>query len=56
MKYEQNKEKSLSQYLDLINCKFNDIKTMFLVLCTDVTYLIWKRRKILSINNYWWIY
>ncbi|WP_374697075.1 hypothetical protein [Spiroplasma endosymbiont of Polydrusus formosus] len=33
------------QYPDLINCKFNDIKTRFLVLYTDVTYLIWKRER-----------
>ncbi|WP_338991170.1 DDE-type integrase/transposase/recombinase [Spiroplasma endosymbiont of Seladonia tumulorum] len=42
MKYKQNKEKSLLQYPDLINRKFNDIKTRFSVLYTDVTYLIWK--------------
>ncbi|WP_342256198.1 DDE-type integrase/transposase/recombinase [Spiroplasma endosymbiont of Poecilobothrus nobilitatus] len=40
--YKQNKEKSLLQYPDLINRKFNDIKTRFSVLYTDVTYLIWK--------------
>ncbi|WP_253301416.1 hypothetical protein [Spiroplasma endosymbiont of Phyllotreta cruciferae] len=45
MKYKQNKEKSLLQYPDLINRKFNDIKTRFSVLYTDVTYLIWKREK-----------
>ncbi|WP_338992946.1 IS3 family transposase [Spiroplasma endosymbiont of Seladonia tumulorum] len=42
MKYKQNKEKSLLQYPDLINRKFNDIKTRFSVLYTDVIYLIWK--------------
>ncbi|WP_374696570.1 DDE-type integrase/transposase/recombinase [Spiroplasma endosymbiont of Polydrusus formosus] len=30
------------QYPDLINCKFNDIKTRFSTLYTDVTYLILK--------------
>ncbi len=29
IKYKHNKEKSLLQYPDLINRKFNDIKTMF---------------------------
>ncbi|WP_374695847.1 hypothetical protein [Spiroplasma endosymbiont of Polydrusus formosus] len=33
------------QYLDLINRKLNDIKTRFLMLYTDVTYLIWKRER-----------
>ncbi len=33
------------QYPDLINRKFNDIKTRFSVLYNDVTYLIWKREK-----------
>ncbi len=33
------------QYPDLINRKFNDIKTRFSVLYNDVTYLIWKRDK-----------
>ncbi|WP_342256190.1 IS3 family transposase [Spiroplasma endosymbiont of Poecilobothrus nobilitatus] len=42
IKYKQNKEKSLLQYPDLIKRKFNDIKTRFSVLYTDVTYLIWK--------------
>ncbi len=45
MKYKQNKEKSLLQYHDLINRKFNNIKTMFSVLYTDITYLIWKEKK-----------
>ncbi len=45
MKYKQDKEKSLLQYPDLINRKFNDIKTRFSVLYTDVTYLIWKGEK-----------
>jgi hypothetical protein len=40
IKYQQNKEKSLLQYPDLINRKFNDIKTRLSVLYTDVTYLI----------------
>ncbi|WP_374696966.1 hypothetical protein [Spiroplasma endosymbiont of Polydrusus formosus] len=46
------------QYPDLINCKFNDIKTRFSMLYIDVTYLIWKgerRGEALSINNCWWI-
>ncbi len=33
------------QYPDLINRKFNDIKTRFSVLYTDVKYLIWKGKK-----------
>ncbi|WP_374696254.1 hypothetical protein [Spiroplasma endosymbiont of Polydrusus formosus] len=40
MKYKQNKEKSLLQYLDLINSKFNSIKEKFKVLFTNVIYLI----------------
>ncbi|WP_253301263.1 hypothetical protein [Spiroplasma endosymbiont of Phyllotreta cruciferae] len=56
MKYKQNKEKSLLQYPDLINRKFNDIKTRFSAAIYWCNIFNLKKRKILSINNYWWIY
>jgi putative transposase len=42
---KQNRNKNIIKYHDLGNRNFNDIKEIFSILFTNVTYLIWNGKK-----------